>query len=388
MNLLQSLRTKWWFGAVAIFASARLTTFALFFAISQIQEANYWTGAQPGYFDFLNIWDVEWYHRVFDHGYPSVLPLGSDGAVLQNEWAFYPGFPFLLRAIHFVIPLDWKYLAPLIATAFGFVFIVYAYKLLRLRLDERTSLWTVAIISFAWASPVLQTGYAESMQLALIAAALYYFLQRRDVLVLAALAIAALTRPGVLAFALMFAILFVIHRTDARERVRLFVLTLGAGVLGIAWLLIAWSTTGRFDAYLKTENAWRAGYTGSDSIAPFMGWFESASFYLGDGLGQFFVLGVLGLMVWLLTRPSVRAIGVELWLWSIAYLVYLFAVFFPQSSTPRILLPAFPLLAGLAIATVDKPKVVRGGIIAASLIGQVVWLLACWKYTAPDYTPP
>jgi hypothetical protein len=222
----------------------------------------------------------------------------------------------------------------------------------------------------------------------LIAAALYYFVQRRDVLAVALLSIASLTRPGVLAFALMFAILAFLNRADARERVRLIVLTLITGFLGFVWLLVAWATTGRFDAYLKTENAWRAGYTGSDSIAPLMGWFESARFYLGDGLGQFFVLGLIGLLAWLLTRPSVRALGQELWIWSAAYIGYLFVVLFPQSSTTRILLPAFPLLAALGVATVAKPKVVKVAVVAISLIGQVVWLLTCWKYTAPDYTPP
>ncbi len=78
----------------------------------------------------------------------------------------------------------------------------------------------------------------------------------------------------------------------------------------------------------------------------------------------------------------------ELRIWVGAYLIYLFAVFFPQSSTPRILFPAFPLLLAFGLATTRFGWLVKGLVVALSLGLQVLWLLACWKYTAPDFTPP
>lgn len=386
--MVNRLKNIWWGPAIAIYAGARLFSLLAFLFFAQIQEANYWTAARPNYFDFLNIWDVEWYHKIYDHGYPAALPLGLDGSVQNNEWAFYPGFPYLIRAINWLTGVEWKYLAPLVATIFGFAFILVAYKLLRLWLDQRVTLWAIALISISWVSPILQVGYAESMYLFFITLALYAYAKRRDWLVILSIAIAALVRPGTLAFGLMFVVLAVLNRKDARERWRLLGLAAISGLLGLAWLVIAWVATGQWDAYLQTENSWRAGFTGHEQIMPFLGWFESGRFFIGDGIGQVFIAAMVALIVWIFVRPSTRMLGQELYVWSASYLVYLFMFFFPQASSPRILLPAFPLLAALAMAITKGPRWVRVLCVALSLVGQVFWLWVCWKYTAPDYTPP
>lgn len=398
MQRVQELwRSKWWLPIVSIFAAARITTFFLFVAIAQIQEDNYWTSAKPGYFDFLNIWDAEWYERIYLGGYPSQLPVDENGSVQQNAWAFMPVFPFLLRAINFATGIEFKFIAPIVATCFGFAFALMLYKLLILRITELQAKWAVALLSFSMASPILQVGYAESLWLFLIALALYLFIQRRDLALMITLAVLSVTRPGLLAFALMFALLFA-HRLwrqvkhgeqfALRERLRLFALTAFAGILGFAWLLIAAVTTGRFDAYLATELAWRAGYTDSSHLLPFSGWFASAAFHIGAGLGEITVLGLVAFAIWALNTKSIKALGLELRAFTAAYLVYLFAVFFPQSSTPRLLFGAFGLLAALAVASTTWPRMARWGLLAISLLGQVLWLLVCWKYTAPDFTPP
>lgn len=390
-------RSKWWLPIVSIFAASRITTFILFLGTAQIQEDNYWTKAQPGYFDFLNIWDAEWYQRIYTDGYPTTLPTAEDGSVQQNAWAFMPVFPFLIRGLNLLTGIEWKFLAPIVATIFGFAFALMAYRLLILRISVSQARWAIALISFSMAAPILQVGYAESLALFLMCAALYLFATRRDAPLILVLALLSVTRPGLLAFALMFALLFVYRfyrerkhgeTFELRERIRLFALTGVSGVLGFAWLIIAAITTGRLDAYLKTELAWRGGYTDNSELEPFTGWFISGAFHLGSGVGELAVLGLLAFAAWALNTHSVRALGLELRFFTASYLVYLFAVFFPQSSTPRLLLPAFGLLAGLALASVAWSKPARGAILVLGILGQVLWLLVCWKYTAPDYTPP
>lgn len=390
-------RSKWWLPIVSIFAASRIATFILFLGTAQIQEDNYWTKAQPSYFDFLNIWDAEWYQRIYTDGYPTTLPTAEDGSVQQNAWAFMPVFPFLIRGLNLLTGIEWKYLAPIVATIFGFTFALMAYRLLILRITVSQARWAIALISFSMAAPILQVGYAESLALFLMCAALYLFATRRDALLVLVLALLSVTRPGLLAFALMFALLFVYRfyrerrhaeKFETAERIRLFALTAVSGVLGFAWLIIAAITTGRLDAYLKTELAWRGGYTDNSELEPFTGWFISGAFHLGSGVGELAVLGLLGFAAWALNTHSVRALGLELRFFTASYLVYLFAVFFPQSSTPRLLLPAFGLLAGLAVASAAWSKPARGAILVLGILGQVLWLLVCWKYTAPDYTPP
>lgn len=387
--MVDRLKNSWWAPVVAIYGAARLVSFLLFLAVAAIQEDNYWTKAHPGYFDFLNIWDAEWYQRIYSGGYPAHLPTNPDGSVQQNNWAFFPIFPYLIRGLSLITTIEWKYLAPLVATAIGFLFALVAYKLFELKLSRSVSLWAIALISFSMASPILQTGYAESLTLLLISSALYCYLEKRYAWLSISLAALSLTRPGVIAFALFFGLMFLRKwQTEKRFALAEFALAIYSGFLGVLWLLIAALLTGRFDAYLKTELAWRAGYMDSSQLVPFAGWFASGKFHLGEGLGEGLVwLLVIGTALTMFL-PSVKALGIELRLWVASYLIYLFAVFFPQSSTPRILFPAFGLLAAFAIATERLSKWGKVALITTSVLGQVGWLLVCWKYTAPDYTPP
>ncbi len=387
--MVDRLKNAWWLPVLGIYAASRFVSFLLFLSMAAIQEDNYWTKAQPGYFDFLNIWDTEWYERIYSGGYPSELPQNLDGSVQQNNWAFYPAFPFLIRGLSAFIFIDWKYLAPIVATIIGFFFILMVYKIIRLTQEQSVSLWATLLVSISMASPILQVGYAESLSLFLFAAALYCYLTKRWIWLTTSLLFLSVTRPGLIAFALFFAGMLV-YRFFVEKKISWIDFGFAAlsSLLGIAWLMIAWAVTGRADAYLKTELAWRAGYTNGSAFVPFSGWFESGRFHIGDGYGQVVAGLLIAIFITALFLPSVQELGLELRIWVGAYLIYLFAVFFPQSSTPRILFPAFPLLLAFGLATTRFGWLVKGLVVALSLGLQVLWLLACWKYTAPDFTPP
>ncbi len=387
--MVDRLKNAWWLPVLGMYAASRFVSFLFFLAMAAIQEDNYWTKAQPGYFDFLNIWDAEWYERIYSGGYPSVLPQNLDGSVQQNNWAFYPAFPFLIRGLSSITFVEWKFLAPIVATIIGFFFILMVYKVIRLSQTQSVSLWSTTLVSISMASPILQVGYAESLSLFLFSAALYCYLTKRWIWLTASLLFLSLTRPGLIAFALFFAGMLV-YRYFAQKKISWIDFGFAAlsSILGLAWLLIAWLVTRRQDAYLKTELAWRAGYTDGSVFVPFSGWLESGRFHIGDGFGQLVAVALMLMFAAAMFLPSVKALGVELRIWVGAYLIYLFAVFFPQSSTPRILFPAFPLLLAFGLATKRFGWLGKGLIVALSLLGQVGWLLLCWKYTAPDFTPP
>jgi hypothetical protein len=73
----------------------------------------------------------------------------------------------------------------------------------------------------------------------------------------------------------------------------------------------------------------------------------------------------------LLFEPHVKRMGVEARLWSASYLVYLLAVFFPQSSIFRLLLPLSPMWGAVAM---PRSRAWRFGILAACLLGQWWWI--------------
>jgi hypothetical protein len=394
---IRHLANRWWARALAVWLLTRLVTTSLFLFAASVQGDNYWTKARPAYFDFLNIWDAEWFWRIFDHGYPSALPLGANGAVLQNEWAFMPVFPGLVRGISWLTGLEFKFAAPLVSTLASFVAAVLIYRLAERLTSPKTALWSVALIGLWCASPVLQVGYAESLGLVFLTWALQLVESRRYLAALGPIALLSFTRPGALAFALLFALLWLIrlikarrdeHAFAVRDQLVLTAAASGSALLGFGWSLVAWAATGRTDAYVATELAWRAGYTQSDALVPFAGLFASANFHLGNPIGYFAVALVVLLATYLFSKPEVKALGETANLWMISYLLYLAAVFFPQSSTFRMLIPVFGLMIALA-GPVSRSNLWAKLLTVSSLVAlQLWWLLNCWLYTAPDFTPP
>jgi hypothetical protein len=86
-----------------------------------------------------------------------------------------------------------------------------------------------------------------------------------------------------------------------------------------------------------------------------------------------------------LFAPAVKRLGPDLRIWSASYALYLLAVFFPQSSTFRLLMPLFPLLGAVAR---PQSAVYRITIVALSIGGQFAWLYLCWWVNGVDWSPP
>ncbi len=388
--------TPWWVKVLAIWVASRVISTSLLSLFANWQEANYWTGKSPGYFDFAQLWDSGWYHVVAVSGYPSVLPMTSSGHVGENAWAFLPGYPVLVRFLMIVTTLPWAPLSVFVSVAFSLGTALMLFKLMRHVLPSSTALFTVVLFCVAPLSPILQVSYAESMYAFLLTLALYLLLERRYVLLLPVMALMSLTRPSGLAFALTLG-LHVIYRWFTRrrdpfplaERILVLGVTAFSLLCGFAWTLIAWSVTGVPSAYTDTELAWRASYIGHQGLIPFLPWFQAAEFWgIQWHLGGF-AFALLALLIVLfaaaLFTPSVRRLGVDLRLWSASYAVYLFAVFFPQSSVFRLLIPLFPLLGGVAQ---PRSRIYRTVIVLLSIAGQYGWIYICWWSNGYDWTPP
>ncbi len=398
-----SASRPWWLKVLLVFGATRLLTFSFFLFFAEIQGDNYWTSAHPGYFDFLNIWDAEWYQRIFDHGlgaepgYSKVLPVDESGHVKENAWAFMPGFPLLVRGLNILTGVEWKYLAPITSTVLSLVLALVLFKIFSLKLSESTALWAVLLFGLSPAAPILQTGYAETLGLLLLALAIFQLMQHRYLAALPFLVLLSITRPGMVSFAMMLGAIWLVryyrHRRrladfPALERIKLAALTLVSGLLGFSWYLFAGWFTGRPDAYLATELAWRFGYTHKEHLVPVEGWFIATSYQFGPVLGPTLVILAFGAAARMMFSQPMKALGTELRLWVGAYLLYLVLVFFPQSSTLRILLPAFPIFAALAVLVSNRSRAVKTAVVLILVIGQFIWLDICWLYASPDYTPP
>lgn len=389
--------TPWWVKVIIVWGLSRIVTTVLLQVFASWQPANAWTGAHPDYFSFAQLWDSTWYHIVAAGGYPSVLPLDSAGHVQQNAWAFLPAYPLLVRALMLVTTLPWDVLSVVVSLLFSLGAALLFFRLMRLVLPSHAVLFSVVVFCFAPLSPVLQVSYAEPMYLFLLVLALYLLLTRHYAVMFPVIALAALTRPSELALALTLG-LHVLVRLLTRKRDPFppleIVLSVGATlfavVMGFAWPLAAWAVTGNVNAYTDTELAWRADYVGWQSgLAPFSSWLQAADFWgrlWGIGPLAFVVLGVVVVgFVALFFVPAVRRLGVDLRLWLASYALYLLAVFFPQSSTFRLLIPMFPLAGALAQ---PRSRVYRVALVVVMVAGQFGWLYICWWIDGYDWTPP
>lgn len=387
----------WGIQVLAVFLAGRVVSTAILLLVAARQGASPWSGPAPGYGTFINYWDSGWYERIFTEGYPSDLPVDVLGTVTHNQWAFHPLYPGLVRLLDTATGLGWSFLAPAVSVASAAAASLVIYRLFRLRADHRTSLSGVAVVSFAPVAAILQVPYAESMHLMLLASALYLVSTHRYYLAMPVVVLMCLARPAGVPFALAVGILFLdaLRRSwrdgadtarraeSARRVVPLFLLGAVSSLGAVAWPVTAWLVTGRRDAYVATETAWRG-----EVLVPFRPWFEASAAMLGPAAGALLLVALVLGAAGLLLVPSVRSLGIVLGAWCVGYLLYLAAFWDPQSSTWRILLPLFPL--ALAAAGLGGRRILWV-ILPVSVVLQFLWVGSLWAWTPSgpngDYPP-
>ena len=388
----RSTRVPWWAAVLGVYLASRVLTTVLMLVSARSQIRTPWAPASPSYLQYATFWDAGWYRDIATFGYPTVLPVDAAGHVQSNPWAFMPVYPGLVRAIQDVTgaPFDVAGVAVSLVAGAGAVLVLH--RLLSRSLSPSATMTAVVIVCVAPVSPMFQIAYAESLQTLLLLTALLLLVERRYAMLAPVVVVMALTRPLGLAFALAL-LLHGVHRlATARrdpfppgERARLVLATTAAGAAGAAWPVVAWIRTGSITAYTDTELSWRAAYVGYRHLVPFEAWFDAGDFWIGGVAGTVAVLGVVAAFVLILTRPSVRALGPELRIWVASYGLYLLAVFFPQSSVFRLLLPMIPLAGALAV---PRSRAYRVAVVLAMVVGQWLWIDLVWRATAGDWTPP
>ncbi|WP_226532544.1 hypothetical protein [Microbacterium paraoxydans] len=368
-----------------IYLGARVVTTAFFLVAGSLSTGASRFGADASLVDFILGWDAQWYWLVAETGYPADLPLTDSGEVAENAWAFMPVFAFAAKTVGFLFG-SWGVGALLISFVSGYLACLALHRLLRDRIGSGAATWAVVFFAAGPIAAMFQVGYAETLFLLLLFLALDATARHRYSWLYVLIPVMAFTRPGVLAFALylgLHGIMRWIRRKEeplsGREIAHILALGALASVTGFAWQVIAGIVTGDPGAYLATELAWRRHWIvgGVDGFVPFEGWVQAAQFWFGFwGFPQWWgpialVLLVVGFAAALLYSPQVRALGGELRLWSASYLLYLLAVFFPQSSTFRLLLPLSPLWGAVAV---PRSRRWRLGILALCLVGQWIWI--------------
>lgn len=367
-------RSSRWTTPLLLWLASRVVSTLLLGTVYLLATANGWHFASyrrdPSFATFSGSWDASFYRTIAEHGYPHDLPADGSGHVVPNPWAFLPVFPGVVRAVMSVTGASFWVAGVLVATVCGAGACVVLFRLVLAVADARRARWATALFAFGATGYLLQVAYAESMFLLLLFGALLALVRRRYWLVAVLGVVAAFTRPGVLALAVALAVHLVVrwvadrrgvagHGVDRsvaggpvvrgrgtfpwRERVAVVAAGLVVAAAGLAWPVVASAVTGRPGAYLDTELSWWVGFVGRVDFTPLTPWFLMAGRWLGPA-GLVLVVVVLAGTAWFLGRRDVRALGPEVLGFVIAYVAYLVAVFLPQQSLPRLLMPAAPLL--------------------------------------------
>ena len=388
-SILQRIRRlPPWVESLVIYGASRLFSTALLGAMFVVATTQGWEfasyRADPTFFTFSGSWDASFYKRIAEDGYPTTLPLDDAGGVLPNPWAFLPVFPYLVKSVMMLTSLPFYPVAVVLAALFGAGASIALNALVRAVATVQQARWATLFFCFGPLAFLLQVAYAESLYLLLVFASLYLLVKRHYVLFIPIAVAASYTRPGALALALALGVHLVIRWFSKepfpwRDRLAIIAGGIIVSAAGLSWTLIATLVTGHPDAYLETELSWWDNLVGEQSFAPFTPWFTLAGRYLGIAGIVLVVLLVGGFALWL-SRKSVRSLGADLQAFAGSYALYLFAVFLPQQSTFRILLPLSPLLAAPTFTATAKRRWI---VLVAGLVLQPVVIVLLWYRDFP-----
>ena len=182
---------------LAVWAIASLIGLLIFNLGGLDTPQTYWSAAKPSYLQHVAFWDSEWYYRVATQGYPdsTSLPIGQDGRVGQNTWAFMPIYAYLSGGLAKLLSANYYTCAVVVAWLGSALAALGLDAWMRPRVGKATSLLGVAIFFTCGPAIILQLPYAESLGLALVAIGFAVLAKRRFAWAMVVFVLAAFTRP-------------------------------------------------------------------------------------------------------------------------------------------------------------------------------------------------
>ncbi|MGO4604098.1 hypothetical protein [Terrabacter sp. 2YAF2] len=381
---------RWWVWPLALYIVTRLVNGVMFAMASRsaisLEEfvglggRHFGTDAgtaPPGYLTSVTRWDAQWYWEIAAHGYPSDLPTDASGNVEQNPWAFFPLYPYLVRAVMFVTRLDFPIAASVVSLTCGAAAMLLIYRVVKRQYGHLGGVLAGLAMTTFMCAPVFQMAYAESLALALLLAYFWCVLEGRYVAAGFVLLMLALTRgvaaPLAPVMLLYAALLWRRGRLARSDAVGLLSLAAWSGALAFAWFVIVGAVTGRWDAYVLTQKAWNPELT----VIPVVRFMQRNSDVPGGQVGAAVIaLAWAAFLIWFLTKGQQEPL---LALWTGMYVAYLLAVTDWNWSNVRyyvLALPVlWPLVGRLRGERNPMPRVIVAGAVALVGVAMQWWYI-------------
>ncbi len=356
-----------------------------------------WTPANSNYFDLAQLWDGQWYKLIAESGYPAKLPMDEFGVVQQNEWAFFPGFPYATRFVMWLGGYPFSQSAVILNLVAAGAAMVFLFWALERQLGAKYALGGVVIFCAAPVTPVLQIAYSESVALFLLALFFYFLGLRKYGWCGVVVLILAFTRPVVAPLAAVL-LVHMIARYRAHygvvrwsgerqefprlQQLAVAGLGLGTAASSLLWPAMAGWVTGIPDAYQRTQGSWRSR---GELSAPFVQAADIFNLLWGERGWLWVVAGGVLLLGLLLSRWG-RVLGSDFGAWTIAYPLFFLAVTEPWTSTYRYALFLVPLAALAARILRWWPLWLI--VVGLGFWGQQEWINQLLLFRPPTSYPP
>jgi hypothetical protein len=291
----------------------------------------------------VRVWDGGWYTIIAEKGYPGIVPV-FEGRALQSPFAFFPGYPFLMRGMTDITGLGSYITGPLIAGVGGLVAAIGVWAIARRLCGDAVARRSALLFCFFPGAFVFSFMYSEGLMLAFVVFALLAVMQRRWILAGLLGAAATAVRPNALVLVLCFAwaaIAAILERREWRALLAPILAPLGT----IAFFVVQGHRVGDYTFWFRVQDeAWKQRFDfGENTVNKFL-WLvndysgPTAQAVLAVGL---ILMVVLLVFLWQWKPPAVLTI------WTVGVL-FIAVTSESQGARPRYLLTAFPLVIALA----------------------------------------
>ncbi|MFE1320328.1 hypothetical protein [Kitasatospora phosalacinea] len=383
-RLLRSERLRWTALALGGYAAVRLTGLA-----AVVVWGHRLDPGQSALHRLATLWDAQWYQHIVVHGYTDQLDVGGyANGIPYSTLAFFPLYPWLISAVHAVLPLGVAGSALAVAWAGSLAAAWGIFEFGSRLYSRRTGLLLVLLWGSLPGAVVESMAYSEPLFTAFAAWALLALLLRRWLTAGLLSTLACLTRPTGIAVAAavgvaaLLAVVSAVRRRDATGWVRPVAAVAVAPLGFVGYLAWVGHRRGRWDAYFEVQRAWDSHFDfGRSTLASYSRLLFSAQpVWLTEAVTAIVLIGYVVLFaVGVLQRqpPWLLTYGAVLLLVALGDAAYF-------NSRVRFLLPAFSLLlpAALGLARLRSRAATMLVVVSAAACSAVYGGYLTWVY--PD----
>ena len=319
----------------------------------------------------LTAWDGSYYLGIAQDGYHAEVDDFPD-------YAFYPGYPIVVRATMVLTGGDAGLAALVAGNAAFFLALVALYALSVRHLEPARAVLSLWFLSLAPGAVAFALSYSDSLLLLLAACAFLAMETRHGWLAGIALALATLTRvPGIL---LGLPLLMLIIERDGWRPTRAWLPLFLAPLVLVGFFGYLWWLTGDPLAAASAQSYWREPDPADPAaILPVPGSSEGASLGMGVAPSWIIALWVGSLAFYSFLLVFFRHDRIRPAYWVVA-IIGLLTVFLSGrlQSAPRYLAVAWPFDWVLANR---ESRIGRGAVLLVFALLQVVtlWLVFTWR---------